>query len=139
MFLVLDDEEANRDLLAARLAELGHDSLVAASGREALESLRPDVDLVLLDIIMPDLDGFEVARRIRAMPLYADLPIVMVTALSSKEDRLKAVEAGANDLITKPIDKLELRVRTTSLLQIKEAQDANKELLGGTLRGPSRS
>ena len=76
--------------------------------------------------MMPGIDGFEVARRIRNESAVSDIPICMVTALSSKEDRLQAVEVGANDFITKPIDKTELKVRTASLLKAKEAQDTIK-------------
>jgi len=72
---------------------------------------------------MPCMDGFEVVRRIRQGDICADVPIIMVTALSSKEDRLKSVEAGANDFVAKPIDKYELKVRTESLLKMKEARD----------------
>lgn len=124
--LVVDDEAANRELLDALLTELGHDADMAADGAEALAKLDASHDLVLLDVMMAGIDGFEVARRIRNGSAAADIPICMVTALSSKEERLRAVEAGANDFITKPIDKTELRVRTASLLKAKEAQDTIK-------------
>lgn len=124
--LIVDDEEFNRELLEGLVESFGHHSDTAADGRQALERVSPEVDLVLLDAMMPGMDGFEVARRIRATEAVAHIPIVMVTALTSKEDRLRAVEAGANDFITKPIDRTELRVRMTSLLKMKEAQDAIK-------------
>jgi putative two-component system response regulator len=129
--LIVDDEEANRDLLEALLESLGHHAESIHNGAASLNRLREEnfqrlPDLVLLDVMMPGVNGFEVARAIRQEPATADLPIVMVTALSSKEDRLRAVEAGANDFIAKPIDKTELRVRITSLLRMKEAQDAIK-------------
>lgn len=124
--LVVDDEAANRELLEALLTELGHDADMAADGAEALAKLDDSHDLVLLDVMMAGIDGFEVARRIRNGSAAADVPICMVTALSGKEERLRAVEAGANDFITKPIDKTELRVRTASLLKEKEAQDTIK-------------
>ncbi|MBM3301276.1 MAG: sigma 54-interacting transcriptional regulator, partial [Deltaproteobacteria bacterium] len=91
--------------------------------REAIEKLGPEIDLVLLDVMMPGIDGFEVAKLIRHNPIFGHIPIIVITALTSKEDRLAAVEAGANDFISKPIDRVELRVRMTSLLKIKEAQD----------------
>ena len=72
---------------------------------------------------MPGLDGYEVCRRIRQAPVASDVPVIMVTSMTAKEDRLRAVEAGANDFIAKPVDKTELRVRTASLLLMKEAQD----------------
>lgn len=124
--LIVDDEAPNRELLEARLTELGHDVDQAADGAEALAKLDVSHDLVLLDVMMPGIDGFEVARRIRAGSAVPDIPICMVTALSGKEERLRAVEAGVNDFITKPIEKTELRVRTASLLKWKEAQDTVK-------------
>jgi putative two-component system response regulator len=124
--LIVDDEELNRELLEGLVECLGHTSELAGDGQEALARLCPAIDLVLLDVMMPGMDGLEVARRIRAHPEYGDLPIVMVTALAEKADRLRAVEAGANDFITKPVDRTELRVRTGSLLKMKAAQDEVK-------------
>jgi len=124
--LIVDDVELNRELLEDMVASLGHKPEMARDGVEALAKLKLDIDLVLLDVMMPVMDGFEVARRIRQDPDTSDLPIVMVTALTSKEDRLLSVQAGANDFITKPVDKTELQVRTESLLKMKEAQDAIK-------------
>ncbi len=124
--LIVDDVEQNRELLESILTSLGHEAETARDGVEALAKLKLDIDLVLLDVQMPGMDGFEVARRIRGDPDVSDIPIVMVTVLTSKEDRLRAVEAGANDFITKPVDITEVRVRTASLLKMKEAQDAIK-------------
>jgi len=124
--LVVDDEASNRELLEALLTSLGHDVDMAADGSAALAKLDPSHDLVLLDVMMPGIDGFEVARRIRNESAVSDIPICMVTVLSGKEERLRAVEAGANDFIAKPIDKMELKVRTASLLKTKEAQDTIK-------------
>src|SRR5574341_1176980 len=124
--LIVDDEAPNRDLLEALVEGLGHEPELACDGVEALAKIKLDVDLVLLDVMMPGMDGFDVARRIRQDPDYGDVPIIMVTALTSKEDRLRAVEVGANDFITKPVDKTELQVRMASLLKMKEAVDAIK-------------
>jgi two-component system, NtrC family, response regulator AtoC len=124
--LVVDDEEQNRDLLEAMLESLGYESELALGGSDALAKLNAGTDLVLLDIMMPRMDGFEVVRRIRNHAQFGDIPVIMVTVLDEKKDRLKAVEAGANDFITKPVDTLELRVRVASLLRMKEAQDAIK-------------
>ena len=124
--LVVDDEEQNRDVLQAVLESLGYDSELADSGAAGLAKLDAGIDLVLLDVLMPGMDGFEVAQRIRASSTCYDVPIIMVTVLDSKSDRLRAVEAGVNDFVSKPIDKLELKVRIASLLQMKEAQDAVK-------------
>jgi PAS domain S-box-containing protein len=124
--LIVDDEEQNLDLLQALLESFGHESEIARNGFEALAKLNSSVDLVLLDVMMPFMDGFEVTRRIRHDPVCFDIPIIMVTGLTGRGDRLAAVEAGANDFITKPIDRVELRVRMASLLKMKEVQDAIK-------------
>ena len=125
--LIVDDNEHNRELLESIIESFGHESEMAVDGAEALAKVKVDIDLVLLDVQMPGMDGFEVARRIREDPDVSDIPIIMVTAHTSRQDRLHAVEAGANDFITKPIDKTEVRVRTASLLKMKEAQDGMKE------------
>ncbi len=121
--LVVDDEELNRALLEAMLYALGYSFEPAHDGFDCLARLNPDIDLVLLDVMMPGMNGFEVTRRIREQSDCSGVPIIMVTNMDSKEDRLRAVEAGANDFITKPVDKVELRVRTASLLKMKETQD----------------
>ena len=105
---------------------LGHDVEAARDGLEGLAKLQLGVDLVLLDVVMPGLDGFDVCRRIRQDPAGKDVPVIMVTTLETREHRLHAVEAGANDFIAKPVDETELRVRTTSLLKMKAAQDEVK-------------
>ena len=122
--LIVDDEEQNRELLAAIVESLGYEPDVARDGVEALAKLHLDIDLILLDVMMEGMDGFQVAQRIRRDPQGADVPIIMVTGLTSREDRLLAVEAGANDFIAKPFERIELRVRMASLLRMKEAQDA---------------
>ncbi len=124
--LVVDDELVNRKVIEGFLKAFGHDCVLAESGVQALDLLDPSFDLVLLDIMMPDMDGFSVLRELRQRTEVRDLPVIMVTALNSKEDRLKAVEAGANDFVAKPIDKTELKVRMTSLLRMKAAQDEVK-------------
>lgn len=125
--LIVDDELINRKVLEGLLKSFGLDCLSAESGPAALKMLDKSIDLVLLDIMMPGMDGFCVARAIRETPGYADLPIVMVTALSAKEDRLRAVEAGANDFVAKPIDSTELKVRMASLLRMKKYYAELKE------------
>jgi putative two-component system response regulator len=125
--LVVDDEQLNREMLSELLDAFGYHAILADNGPAALAILSPGIDLVLLDVVMPGMDGFEVARRIRATPAFADLPIIMVTGLISPEDRLQAVEAGANDFVAKPLDSTELRVRMASLLKMKAAQDALKQ------------
>jgi adenylate cyclase len=121
--LVVDDSPANCRLLAAVLESHGHDVITAAGGIEALEAVgRHRPDLVLLDIYMPDVDGYEVCRRLRADPATGFLPVVMVTS-AGNEERVPALEAGADDFITKPIDAAELVARVGSLLRIKGYHD----------------
>jgi len=124
--LAADDQEETRRILQRALTSLGYEVEVACDGIEALAKLPLGADLVLLDARMPGLDGFEVARRIRADPQHGDLPIIMVTGLDSREDRLRAVEAGVNDFISKPFELAELRLRTASLLHLKEVTDTLK-------------
>lgn len=124
--LIVDDEEANRDLLEAFVESLGYEAEFAKDGIEALSKVKLDIDLVLMDVMKPGMDGYEATRQIRNDQNANDLPIIMVTALTDKEDRLRAVESGANDFISKPVDKTELRIRTASILKMKESQDTVK-------------
>ncbi len=124
--LVVDDEELNRHLLHVIVRSFGYECELARDGFEAVARLDKSTDLVLLDVRMPGMDGYETARRIRKSSECSDVPIIMATVLTGKEDRLRAVEAGANDFVSKPIDKVELRVRMESLLKMKESQDEVK-------------
>jgi DNA-binding response OmpR family regulator len=122
--LVVDDQAPNRKLLADLLASKGYAVETAQSGEDALarvQSVRPD--LVLLDVVMPGLSGYDVCRRIRADPATGVLPVVMVTALDPTEERIKGLEAGADDFLTKPINAPELLARVKSLLRIKAFHD----------------
>ena len=121
--LVVDDDAHVRTTMGRMLRSFGHEVEVAGEGREGLAKLELGVDLVLLDADMPGLDGFDVTERIRANPAFADLPIVMITGLNGRAARLRAIEAGVNDFITKPPDLTELRLRTTWLLRMKAAAD----------------
>ncbi|HET6561895.1 MAG TPA: response regulator [Marmoricola sp.] len=121
--LVVDDQPANIRLLDAILSPRGYLVHQATSGEQALEVVASTpVDLVLLDILMPGIDGYEVCRRIREQDHTAYLPVVMVTA-SGDEQKLKALEAGADDFLTKPINTSELLARVASLARIKRYQD----------------
>jgi class 3 adenylate cyclase len=122
--LVVDDTPRNVKLLADLLAVKGYGVVTAASGREALallETAQPD--LVLLDVVMPEMSGYEVCQKLRATEGTAMLPVIMVTALDPAEERVKGIEAGADDFLTKPINQAELLARVKSLLRIKELHD----------------
>jgi adenylate cyclase len=124
--LVVDDQPANVRLLEALLVPRGYDVATASSGAEALALMaESEPDLVLLDIVMPGIDGYEVCRRIRERIETAYLPVVMVTA-SGDEQKVKALEAGADDFLTKPINQSELMARVASLARIKRYQDTIK-------------
>jgi DNA-binding response OmpR family regulator len=124
LVLVVDDQAPNRKLLADLLATQGYAVETAAGGEEALAKIAAlGPDLVLLDILMPGLSGYEVCRRIRADPATQILPVVMVTALDPTEERIKGLEAGADDFLAKPINAPELLARVKSLLRIKTFHD----------------
>ena len=121
--LVVDDQPQNIRLLEAVLTPRGYRVLSADSGAEALDLLaREQPHLVLLDIVMPGMDGYEVCRRIRENPDTAYLPVVMVTASESRE-KVRAIEAGADDFVAKPFDQAELLARVKSLVRIQRHQD----------------
>jgi adenylate cyclase len=125
--LAVDDQPTNLRLLDAVLTPRGHRVLTAQSGAEALTLLESeDVDIVLLDIVMPETAGYEVCRKIRSTPATEFLPIVMITA-SGSEQRLVALEAGADDFVTKPFDKSELLARVASLARIKRYHDTIRQ------------
>ncbi len=122
--LVVDDELFNRELLEGLLVPLGYEVTLAEDGKEALEKVKEKApDVILLDIMMPIMDGFEVARQLKGKEETKSIPIVMVTALSEVEDRIKALEAGANDFLTKPVDMAELRATVSSQMQVKAYHD----------------
>lgn len=125
-FLVVDDDEGSRRVLTRALRSLGHDVELARDGFEALAKLQLDIDLVVLDASMPGMDGFAVTQHIRQDPTHRDLPVIMVTGLNCREDRLRAVEVGVNDFVSKPFDVTELKLRSTWLLRMKQSTDALK-------------
>ena len=126
--LIVDDEPVGRDTLEALLTGQGHNLAFAASGAEALAQaaeLLPDV--ILLDVMMAGMDGFEVCRRLRADPRLADVPIVMVTALDDRDSRLEGIEAGADDFVSKPFDRAELRARIKTVTRLNRYRRLHKE------------
>ncbi len=122
--LIVDDEDLNLRLMEALLAPLGYDVILAHDGEEALRKTREALpDLILLDAMMPKLDGFEVTRRLKEDKSTRIIPIVMVTALQEVQARVMALEVGADDFLAKPVDKTELRARVQSLLKVKTYND----------------
>src|SRR5689334_1929878 len=122
--LVVDDVPANVKLLEARLSAEYFDVVTAMSGKDALLICeRAECDLVLLDVMMPDMDGFEVCRRLKSNPGTHHIPVVMVTALDQPSDKVRGLEAGADDFLTKPIPELALIARVRSLSRLKMITD----------------
>ncbi|MBE0695033.1 MAG: PleD family two-component system response regulator [Aquamicrobium sp.] len=122
--LVVDDVPANVKLLEARLLAEYFEVLPAYSGADALEACENGkVDVVLLDVMMPDMDGFEVCRRLKVDPATQHIPVVMVTALDQVSDRVRGLEAGADDFLTKPVNDLQLMTRVKSLVRLKTLTD----------------
>ncbi len=122
--LVVDDIPANVKLLEVRLLAEYFEVLKAGSGPEAIEICETSkVDVVLLDVMMPDMDGFEVCRRLKGDPATSHIPIVMITALGQVSDRVRGLEAGADDFLTKPVNDLQLMTRVKSLVRLKMLTD----------------
>lgn len=122
--LVVDDVAVNVQLLTTYLTSVGYNVIAARDGQEALEKVVAcNPDLVLLDVMMPKFNGFEVCERIKSEEATRIVPVIMVTALNEIEDKIKATEAGADDFVSKPFNKLELLTRVKSLLRIKELHD----------------
>lgn len=128
--LIADDNEQNRELLDAYLADEDYEILMANDGQEtmtAVESQQPD--LILLDIMMPRMSGYEVCERLKADPEKRSIPVLMVTALNEMGDIEKAVNAGCDDFLTKPVNQLELKTRVRSLLRVRHLASERDRLL----------
>ncbi|ODT49287.1 PleD family two-component system response regulator [Devosia sp. 63-57] len=122
--LIVDDIPTNIRLLEVRLTAEYFEVVTATSGQQALEICQTqDIDIVLLDVMMPEMDGFEVCRRLKADPRTHHVPVLMVTALDQPSDRVKGLEVGADDFLTKPVDDMQLMARVKSLIRLKSLTD----------------
>lgn len=121
--LIVDDNAQNAELLQAYLEPLECDTRIAVDGLDAMKKVaEKHPDIILLDIMMPAMSGFEVCRRLKSDPSTANIPIVMVTALNELSDIERGVDCGADDFLSKPINKLELITRVKSLLRVRHLQ-----------------
>ena len=124
LILIADDNEANRDILARRLEAQGYQLMMAADGEEALTCVRDKLpDLILLDIMMPKMDGLEVCRRLRSDKGLPFIPIILVTARADTKDIVAGLDVGGDEYLTKPVDQAALVARVRSILRIKELHD----------------
>lgn len=121
--LIVDDIRTDLHYMGKLVAGFEHEVVLADSAATALDLVDDRLDLIIADGIMPGMDGFDFVRAVRGNPVIAHIPVIMVTSLSARKDRIKAVEVGINDFITKPVDKVELNVRINSMLKMKDAQD----------------
>ncbi|QIZ69795.1 response regulator [Oxynema aestuarii] len=123
--LLVDDEASIFEVIEGLLYREGYQLSYVSSGREALDRIDEiEPDVILLDLMMPEMDGIETCQQIKANQRWCHIPIIMVTALSSKEDLARCLEAGADDFLAKPVNSLELRARVRSMLRIKLQYDA---------------
>lgn len=141
--LVVDDLEANRRLLEAKLSAEYYEVITATRGEEGVQrAKREKLDLILLDVMMPGIDGFETCRRLKAQAETRHVPVIIVTALDDRQSKVRALQAGAEDFLTKPIDDVELMARVKSLLGLKvvidelRAREASGKRLGVIEDGP---
>mgnify|MGYP001620152403 CR=1 FL=1 len=126
--LIVDDEERNLKLMSAILENYDYVFETARNGVEALEKTKEfNPDLIFLDVMMPEMNGYEACRRLKENPATQYIPVVMLTALADRESRIKGLESGANDFLTKPIDSIEVMVRAKNLLRVKEFEDFLKQ------------
>jgi len=128
--LIADDNFQNCELLDAFLAEENYEIAMAHDGRETLKKVKEfQPDLILLDIMMPKLSGYEVCKQLRSEAATRDIPVLMVTALAEMGDIERAVQAGADDFLTKPVNRLELTTRVKSLLRVRHLTSQRDRLL----------
>lgn len=128
--LIADDNLQNCELLEAYLADEPYEVFLAGDGQQTLELVaKHEPDLILLDIMMPRMSGYEVCKQLKQSPKTKDIPILMVTALNEMGDIEKAIVAGADDFLTKPVNRLELTTRVRSLLRVRHLTNERDRLL----------
>src|SRR5208283_327353 len=121
IILCVDDEMANLKLLEKILVPRHYEVVTALNGKDAIAKIKTQrIDLVLLDIMMPDIDGFEVCREIKGHNKYRNIPVIIITSLTAKQDRINGIEAGAEEFLSKPFDQMEVLARIKMLLTVKE-------------------
>ncbi len=122
--MAVDDSELNLMMMQSFVEPMGHEIVIATNGKLALELItKENPDIILLDVMMPDMDGFEVCRRLKKDPNTRHIPVILITALDKVEDNVKGIEAGADDFLTKPFDAVILEARMKALLQAKSLHD----------------
>ncbi len=127
--LIVDDNQANCELLEAYLDGIACETAIAQDGQQALEMVSEfQPDLILLDVMMPKLSGFEVCKKLKSEPATSRIMILMVTALNELGDIERAVDAGTNDFLSKPVNRVELIKRVENMLQLKDVSDENERL-----------
>src|SRR5471032_342474 len=125
--LIVDDNETNRDILEARLSASGYEVLHAQDGEEALAAAKQHKpDLILLDIMMPKIDGIEVCKCLKSDPILSFIPIILVTARADSADVVQGLDAGADEYLTKPIDQKALVARVKAMLRLKALHDFDR-------------
>ncbi|MBC7963942.1 MAG: response regulator [Steroidobacteraceae bacterium] len=128
--LCVDDDPHNLSLLEAMLSPRGYEVVLATNGPEALEKIRTErIDICLLDVMMPEMDGFEVCRRIKSEDRHRNIPVVMITIYADRENRIRGIEAGAEDFIAKPFDSTEVLARIKMLAHVKSLNDRLSEVI----------
>lgn len=128
--LIVDDEASNRDALRAQLEADDLDVVQAANGREVMQRMPELVpDVILLDVMMPEVDGYEVCRQLKQSASYRHIPVILLTSLDSLSDRVRGLEAGADEFLTKPVTRVELQARVRTMLRIKTQYDELERLL----------
>jgi putative two-component system response regulator len=126
--LIVDDEPMNLKVISFMLESYGYEYDTATNGKEALDKTKSfSPDLIILDVMMPVMDGYEACKRLKEDPLTCRIPVVMVTALADKDAKLQGLKAGADDFLTKPVDTTEIMLRTKNLLRVKEFEDFIKQ------------